>query len=283
MPDAVTDPPQQQHPIIAEQLDPRFAAVARVYGSAALRRLGALRICVVGAGGVGSWAVEALARSGVGAITVIDDDVVSAGNVNRQLPALTTTMDRPKVEVLAERVAGINPACHCTPIRDFLTDRNLEAYLGGGHDCVIDAIDSIKFKAAMIAFCVRYKCTVVTTGGAGGRSDPTAVRVRDLSRTEHDPLAAKVRKQLRNDYGFPRNPRRRFGVQCVFSMEQPVYPRGDGEVGRHKPGVHGVHLDCRLGYGSVVAVTATFGMAAASRALALGLHPLTSETGTALP
>jgi tRNA threonylcarbamoyladenosine dehydratase len=250
----------------------RFAALARVYGTHGVARLAELHVCVVGLGGVGSWAAEALARSGVGRLTLIDSDVVTLGNVNRQLPALTDTLGRPKVEVLAERISAINPDCGCNPIRDFLTDRSLETYLEPGYDCVIDAIDSIKFKAAMVAFCLRARMIVVCTGGAGGRLDPTAVRVRDLSRTEHDPLAARVRRRLRDDYGFSRNPKRRFGVDCVFSLEQPVYPKADGSVGRNKPGIHGVHLDCHMGYGSVVTVTATFGMMAAARALSLALR-----------
>lgn len=250
----------------------RFAALSRVYGGRNLAVFGELHVCVVGVGGVRSWAVEALARSGVGRLTIIDNDRVTLANVNRQLPALTETLDRHKVDVLSDRVHSINPHCQCTGVCDFLTDRTLEAYLGSRYDCVIDGIDSIKFKVAMVAFCVRAKLPMVCTGGAGGRIDPSAVRVRDLSRTEHDPLAARVRSRIRNAHGFPRNPRRRFGVDCVFSMEQPLYPRADGSVGREKPGIHGVHLDCHLGYGSVVTVTATFGMMAAARALALGLR-----------
>jgi len=281
----VTDELREPVPVNAEVDDreQRFAALTRIYGSEGAARIRQLRVCVVGVGGVGSWAVEALARSGVGGITLIDDDVVTPGNVNRQLPALTGTLGHPKVEVLMARVAEINRDCRCTPIRDYLSDRSLEAYLAEGHDCVIDAIDSIKFKAAMVAFCLRRKLPIITTGGAGGRSDPTAVRVRDLSRTEHDPLAARVRGRLREDYGFPRNPRRRFGVACVFSLEQPVYPREDGRVGRHKPAVHGVHLDCRLGYGSVVTVTATFGMVAAARALQSALRRAPGASVTGLP
>lgn len=245
----------------------RFAGVARLFGQREQVWLAGFHLAVVGIGGVGSWAAEALARSGVGAITLIDDDTIEAGNVNRQIHALTGTFGRAKVEVMAERIAQISPGCRCDPIRDFLTDRTLDAYLGQGYDAVIDAIDSIRFKAAMIAYCRRHKIPVITTGGAGGRRDPTAVRIADLSRTQHDPLASKVRRRLREEYGFPRDPKRRFQVDCVYSMEQPVYPREDGCVSRAKPGLAGVSLDCRFGYGAATFVTATFGFVAVAQTL----------------
>jgi len=245
----------------------RFAAVERLYGSLESAWIQSFHICVVGIGGVGSWAAEALARSGVGRITLIDDDTIEPGNVNRQIHALTETLERPKIEVMAERIAQINPEVRCECIRDFLTERSLDAYLPRGYDFVIDAIDSVRFKAAMIAFCRRRKIPIITTGGAGGRRDPTAVRVGDLARTEHDALAAKLRKRLRETHGFSRNPKRRFDVECVYSTEQPRYPRGDGSVGPEKPGISGVSLDCRLGYGSASFVTGTFGFVATSRAL----------------
>ena len=247
----------------------RFDGLARLYGRQALDHLQAMHLCVVGLGGVGSWAVEALARSGVGALTLIDWDTIAIGNINRQLPALTQTLEQKKVAVLAERIAAINPDCRVTPIDDYITQESLSDYLAPtrGYDYVIDAIDSIQFKAAIIHHCRRNKIPVITTGGAGGLTDPTAIEVRDLSRTHNDALAAKVRKKLREVYGFTRNPKRHFGVDCVFSSEQQRYPRQDGTVGLEKPGIHGVHLDCRFGYGSATFVTAAFGMAAAARAI----------------
>ncbi|ROR34429.1 tRNA cyclic N6-threonylcarbamoyladenosine(37) synthase TcdA [Inmirania thermothiophila] len=247
----------------------RFGALGRLYGEAALPVLASMHVCVVGLGGVGSWAVEALARTGVGALTLVDYDTVEPGNCNRQLPALTANFGRKKHAVLAERIAAIHPGCRVTCIDDFATPRNVAELItpAAGLDCVIDAIDGIAAKAALIARCRRLKIPVVTTGGAGGLTDPTQVQVRDLSRTWNDPLAAKVRAKLRADYGFSRNPRRRFGVECVFSIEQPRYPRPDGSVGPEKPGIHGVSLDCRLGYGSAAHVTAVFGMVAAARAV----------------
>ncbi|HSO83234.1 tRNA cyclic N6-threonylcarbamoyladenosine(37) synthase TcdA [Thiocapsa sp.] len=251
----------------------RFGGIARLYGAVESARIADLHVCVVGVGGVGSWAAEALARTGVGAITLIDDDTIEAGNVNRQSHAMTSQLDRAKVEAMAERIRDIHPLCRCEPIRDFITDRTLEAYLSRGYDAVIDAIDSIRFKAAMIAHCKLHKIPIVTTGGAGGRRDPTAVRVADLTRTEHDPLASKVRRRLREVYGFPRDPKRRFKVDCVYSLEQPVYPQADGSVGHQKPGISGVSLDCRLGYGSASFVTATFGFAAVSKVIEMAAKP----------
>ena len=263
-----------EEPGARSQQDLRFSAIERLYGTGPLEVIGNLHVCVVGVGGVGSWAVEALARTGVGRITLIDHDDVDIGNVNRQLHALNGTLGRSKVEVMVERVAEINPRCACTGIDDFLTLTTMEKYLIDDYHYVIDAIDSIKFKAAMIALCKRRKIPVVTTGGAGGRTDPTAIEVADLSRTWNDALAAKVRSRLRAEYGFSKNPKRRFGVECVFSTQQPVYPRADGTVSYRKPGIHGVSLDCRFGYGSVSFVTASFGFAAASRAVnrALARH-----------
>ena len=250
----------------------RFAGVRRLYGEAAFARIARLHLCVVGLGGVGSWAVEALARTGVCRLTLIDHDDISPSNINRQLHSLTDTLDRPKVEVMAERVKQINPWCALEVVDDFLTSRNMWELLPLGYDYVIDAIDSIRFKADMIYFCKRNRIPLITTGGAGGLTDPTAIRIADLTRTWNDALAAKVRSRLRADYGWSRNPSRRFGVECVFSTEQPVYPKPDGSVCTTKPGIHGVHLDCEYGYGSAVAVTAGFGFTAAARALERALE-----------
>jgi tRNA A37 threonylcarbamoyladenosine dehydratase len=259
--------------------DIRFAGVQRLYGSVAAARIAAMRVYVVGLGGVGSWAVEALARSGVGALNLIDYDEVCLGNVNRQVHALDSTLGQKKIATMARRVAEINPHCRCTPIDDFVSDRNLFEHLPPDDppDYVIDAIDSIKFKAALIYHCRRNKIPVVTTGAAGGLTDPTGVLVKDLSRTFNDPLAARVRAKLRDDYGYTRNPKRYFGVECVFSSQKQVYPRADGSVGREKPGLHGVHLDCSLGYGSATFVTATMGFVAVARVIDKTLRKGESE------
>jgi len=250
-----------------EKPDAVFGSLARVYGRQAYQYLSQLRICVVGIGGVGSWAVESLARTGVGHITMIDHDDVAMSNINRQLHSLQSTVNESKVLLMQQRVGDINPNCDCAAEDDFLAEKNLEHYLQRDFDVVIDAIDNIRFKAAMIAFCRRRKIRIITTGGAGGRSDPSAIAITDLSKTWNDALAAKVRSRLRSDYGFTSNPKRRFGIECVYSSEQPVYPSVNGEVTHAKPGVPGARLDCDQGYGSVSFVTGTFGLFAASRAV----------------
>ena len=245
----------------------RFSGIQRLYGAVDARHIQAMHVCVVGLGGVGSWAVEALARSGIRALTLIDFDDICATNINRQVHALDSSLGRKKIDVMSERVKEINPQCNCSSIDDFLTDKNLFDYLpvDGGFDFVIDAIDSIKFKAALIYHCKRNRIPVITTGAAGGLTDPSQIMVKDLARTFNDPLAAKVRARLRAEHGYTRNPKRYFGVECVFSSQQQVYPRGDGSVGYQKPGIHGVHLDCRMGYGSASFVTASMGFVAVAR------------------
>lgn len=259
--------------------DPAFGALARVFGDKAYQCLSQLRICVVGIGGVGSWTVESLARTGVGHITIIDHDDVSISNINRQLHSLHSTIDQSKVQLMKHRVSEINPHCDLQAEDDFLAEKNLEHYLDRDFDVVIDAIDNIRFKAAMIAFCRRRKIKIITTGGAGGRTDPQAVEVADLSRTWNDALAAKVRSRLRSDYGFTSNPKRRFGIECIYSREQPMYPSKNGEVTHAKPGVPGARLDCDQGYGSVSFVTGTFGLLAAARAVNFALaHRLRADS-----
>lgn len=245
----------------------RFAGLERLYGREAFALLSQLHVCVVGVGGVGSWAVEALARSGIGELTLIDYDEIAASNTNRQIHALTETMGTKKIVAMTHRIQSINPECRVHPIDDFINMENMQQLLERGYDYVIDAIDSIKFKAAMINHCRRNKLPIIATGGAGGLSDPSMIKVDDLSRTYNDPLAAKVRRQLREKYGFSRNSKRTFGVECVFSSQQQVYPKADGSVGHEKPGIHGISLDCRFGYGTSSTVTATFGFVAAGRVL----------------
>jgi len=247
----------------------RFGGIERLYGQPAAGWIQAMRVCVIGLGGVGSWAVEALARSGVGQLLLIDYDEVAVSNINRQVHALDSRLGQKKIQVLKQRVADINPACQVETIDDFITDRNLFEYLpaNSGIDYVIDAIDSIRFKAALIYYCKRNKISVITAGAAGGLTDPTKIMIKDLTRTFNDPLAAKVRARLRAHHGYTRNPGRYFGVECVFSTQQQVYPGKDGHIGHRKPGIHGVHLDCSMGYGSASFVTAGFGFVAVSRVL----------------
>lgn len=253
----------------------RFGGIQRLYGINKAQIIPTLHICVIGIGGVGSWAVEALARSGIGEITLIDHDDIALSNINRQIHALDKTINQSKVIAMQQRVLQINPQCRCHAIDDLLTENNLTKYFHKdsdkskqtNFDYVIDAIDSVKHKSALIYYCKRNKIPIITTGGAGGLTHPTAIEICDLSKTYNDPLAAKVRSQLRCNYNFTRNPQSRFGVECVFSTEQQLYPQADGSVGQEKPGVKGASLDCNFGYGSSSCVTSVFGFAAAARAI----------------
>ncbi len=250
------------------QLDEqRFGGIIRLYGVVGLQRLQAAHVAVVGIGGVGSWAAEALARSGVGEITLIDLDDICITNTNRQIHALDGNVGCLKVEAMAERIRLINPACVVHEIADFVTREEPGQYLTHELDGVIDCIDSVAAKAALINWCRRQKIAIVTTGGAGGQVDPTQIQVADLSRTIQDPLAARVRTLLKRDFGLNRNGRS-FGVPCVFSTEQLRYPQADGSVCATRGFVgEGVRLDCAGGFGASVAVTASFGFAAAAKML----------------
>ncbi len=246
----------------------RFGGIRRLYGARALEKFCSAHVCVLGTGGVGSWAVEALARSAIGQLTLIDPDHVAESNINRQLPALDSTLGAAKVQVLEQRIGQINPACRVHTIEEFLTVDNLQALLAGDFDYIIDCIDNFRTKAHLIAHCRRNRQRIITVGGAGGQTDPTRIRVADLSRTEHDALFSKTRKLLRSDYGFPKNPQRRFDVPCVYSEENPVFPGSDGSVSAAKPDRQTLGgLTCAGGLGSSMAVTATFGLVAAAYVL----------------
>jgi len=245
----------------------RFGGIRRLYGDHGADTVKAMHVCVVGIGGVGSWAAEALARSGVNCITLIDHDDICETNINRQIHALDNTISASKVEVMAERIKLINPDCDVNAIDDFITETTTEKYLNKDFDYVIDAIDSIRFKAFMIYFCKRNKIPVITTGGAGGLTDPTQIGIKDISKTVNDPLAAKVRSTLRREFSFTKNTKRSFGVECVFSTQQQVYPKPDGSVSQDKPGVKGMSLDCSMGFGASSCVTSVFGFVAVARVI----------------
>ena len=168
---------------------------------------------------------------------------------------------------MQQRVKEINPDCEVNVIDDFITLDNMQEYISTEYDYVVDAIDSIKFKAGLIYHCKRNKIPVITTGGAGGLTDPSVIKVVDLTKTYNDALAAKVRSTLRDQYNFTKNPKRRFGIDCVFSSQQQLYPKEDGSVSHQKPGIHGVSLDCRFGYGAASFVTGTFGFIVVSHLL----------------
>ena len=248
--------------------DRRFGGIARLYGSAALERFRTAHVCVIGVGGVGSWVVEALARSAIGKITMIDLDNLAESNINRQIHALTDTLGKAKVTALAERIAQINPYCVVTEIEDFLSADNLDEMIGAHHyDYIIDAIDNVRAKTALIAYCRQRGLKLVTIGSAGGQIDPTRIEVLDLCRTEQEPLLAKVRKRLRAGHGFPRGTKNKFGIDAVFSSEPLRFPETAEACavdGAEASGITG--LNC-AGFGSAMVVTASFGLVAAAHVL----------------
>ncbi len=239
----------------------RFGGLERLYGVAGAARIRNAHVLVVGIGGVGSWAVEALARSGVGRLTLVDLDHVSESNINRQIHALDSTVGQAKVEAMRERIAQINPECRVLAIDEFVEPGNWATLLeaaqqaNGPATAVIDACDQVKAKLTMAAWARASRTAFVAVGAAGGKRQAHKVDVDDLSLVTHDPLLAQLRQRLRKDHGAPREGRK-IGVTCVFSRESVAPPdascaiEGDGSLNCH-------------GYGSVVSVTATFGQCAA--------------------
>jgi len=236
-------------------LQRRFGGLDRLYGVEGASRIRDAHVAVVGIGGVGSWAAEALARCGVGQLTLIDLDHVAESNINRQIHALDTTVGMAKVQAMRERIAHINPACvvHC--IEDFVEPANWPAILPSSVDAVIDACDQVKAKTAMAAWALQQRRVFISVGAAGGKRQAHKVDIDDLSLTTHDPLLAQLRYRLRREHGAARDGKK-IGVACVFSRESVAPPdpscviEGDGSLNCH-------------GYGSVVSVTATFGQCAA--------------------
>tara|TARA_B100001094_G_C18196322_1_gene811498 strand:- start:789 stop:1571 length:783 start_codon:yes stop_codon:yes gene_type:complete len=246
----------------------RFGGIARLYGKSALKRFSQSHIMVIGIGGVGTWVAEALARSGIGCISLVDLDDICVTNINRQAHALTSTVGQSKVEVMAQRLLDINPELTIHQIEDFALPDNLEQIIPTDITYVIDCTDAVATKAALIAYCKRHKIKMLTVGGAGGQVDPTQIKVTDLAKTTQDPLASKVRQTLRKDYGFTKNLKRRFQIPCVYSTEQLVYPTQEGEVCTTKQQSDGVlKMDCEQGFGSSTVVTGTFGFVAAAHVL----------------
>ncbi len=236
-------------------VDPRFAGVARLTGDEGYARIARAHVCVVGLGGVGSWAVEALARTGIGALSLVDLDDICISNVNRQLHALTTTVGQCKAHALAERVGLIHPACRVRVLPVFFKKTTADEILDVPYDYVVDAIDGVAHKARLIGMCKQRGLPVIASGGAGGKRDASRVTVGDLADTLYDPLLAFIRKRLRKWFNFPRHGKR-FGIPCVYSPE-PV----EGGVGQgcevKEPGVR---ANCDTGLGAFAHVTGTFGL-----------------------
>lgn len=240
--------------------DRRFTGVARLYGARAAAMLRRSHVTVVGIGGVGSWAAEALARCGIGALTLIDLDHIAESNTNRQVHALESEFGKAKVIAMRERIALISPDCRVTCIEEFVTPENVAQLIPAG-GVVIDCIDQVAAKAALIAHCGSAGIDVVVCGAGGGRTDPTRIVRGDLARVTGDPLLAKVRYRLRKQFGFARESEKRtrkFGVTAVYSDEPVRTPAGGADAG--------AGLAC-AGYGSSVVVTAPIGFAAAAVAI----------------
>jgi tRNA A37 threonylcarbamoyladenosine dehydratase len=258
-----------------ETRDNRFTGIVRLYGAAGLARLRRAQVCVVGIGGVGSWAAEALARSGVGALSLVDLDEVCLTNLNRQIHALDRTVGRPKVDVMAERIQAINPKCQVTRVQEFFTELNGERLLdelvgrataaAGGtppQPWIVDAIDSVADKTLLIAWCRRKGLPLVVCGAAGGRREATKVELADLADASHDRLLTAVRRRLREEHGFP-TAGHRMEVACVYSPETPMRPPSDCSGNPLGAADVPQRLNCDWGYGSATFVTGTVGFAAA--------------------
>lgn len=246
------------------EANPRYSGLERLYGVEPARRLTRAHVCVVGVGGVGGWVAEALARSGIGTLTLVDMDEICTSNQNRQVHALDDTVGQAKVEAMAERIRRIDPGIVVRREFRFFTESSCDALLGGGADVVVDCIDSIPHKCLLLAECRKRELRAVTVGAAGGRSDPTKVQIADLSRSYDDALLQRVRKKLRQKHGFPRNTRKKWGIPSVFSPEPVRYPQSNGTVCATREEGSNLRLDCASGYGTAGFVIGAFGFAAAA-------------------
>ncbi len=260
----MTDLFHSEHAIDFER---RFGGVRRLYGTAAFEHFQRAHVCVIGIGGVGAWTAEALARTAIGRLTLIDPDHLAESNINRQIHALTHELGKSKVEAMKARIHAINPRCQVSCVDAFLTPENAADLLAERFDYVVDAIDSARAKTALIVHCRRQRIRLVCVGAAGGQSDPGRVQLADLARTTEDPLLSKVRASLRREHGFPREPGKKFGIDCVYSTEPLSYPSVEGGVCDERPEDAHLHgLNC-AGFGSSVCVTASFGLRAAAHVL----------------
>lgn len=249
----------------------RFGGIERLYGQAAFEAITTAHVCVVGLGGVGSWCAEALARSGVGTLTLVDGDTVAESNINRQLPALENTLGQAKASVLARRFAAINPEGNFRAIEHFIDADNLN-FIIPANAIIVDAIDSLAAKAALSAWARQNNRLIVVSGGAGGKTDPGAVTAADLSRTQGDALLSKLRTVLRKDYGFPAgasDPKkiRRFGITAVFST-QPAIKSAVADRGPEF-----------ANFGTAMPVTAAVGLRLAAEVLRILSEAASSKLG----
>ena len=246
----------------------RFLGIKKLYGEHAYKKIINSHICVIGIGGVGSWVAESLARSHVNHLTLIDLDHIAESNINRQLHALSSTVGQSKVIAMAERIKEINSECRLNLVDDHISLENIPELISQEFTYVIDCIDQFRIKAELIHYCRSNKIKILTIGGAGGRINPALIKISDLARAEGDALLAKIRKQLRTQHDFPRNIKRRFDIPCVYSTESLRYPTDNNEVSTNKSECSVASgLNCASGFGSLSAVTASFGMQATAYVL----------------
>lgn len=246
----------------------RFGGIARLYGDHQLQLLSQAHFAVIGLGGVGSWAAEALARSGIGELTLIEMDEICVTNINRQSHALSSTIGASKNHTICQRLLDINPELKIHSVEDFIGPGNLANLITQKHHVVIDATDSAHIKTKIVAFCSALKIRLIVSGSSGGKRDPSKITVTDLGYTESDPMLAKIRSQLYRQHNFTRERKKKFRIDAVYSTEQMVYPKPDGSVCMNKQSLQdGVKLDCAGGFGSSSMVTGTFGFVAAARGI----------------
>jgi tRNA A37 threonylcarbamoyladenosine dehydratase len=255
-------------------VEERFKGFRQLVGDEPFARISSASVCIVGLGGVGSWVVEALARSGVGALTLVDLDEVCVTNINRQIHALTGTVGTSKVDALVERVQQINPNCVITPMKRFFTSSTADLIFSHHYDLVIDTIDRVENKALLLATCVERGLPVIAVGSGGERLDPSSVVVADLARTIHDPLLQCVRKTLRQQHAFPKGEGATFGIRCVYAPLQrgQRLPQGEAQVASScetDPRDARGRKSCNDGLGSAVFMTGTLGFTAAAEAVRL--------------
>ncbi len=256
-----------------EDYNQRFGGIARLYGVQGLNNLLKSHVLIVGLGGVGTWAAEALARSGVGAITLVDLDDICITNTNRQIHAMDGMVGKMKVTAVAERIKAINPQCKITSFEDFFTASTSEIILNQNFDYVIDAIDSLQNKCVLAHACKEKNIPLIVTGGAAGKRNPTKIKVDDLGLACNDSLLFSLRKRLRQEFSFPsgagftRSKKQLFQIACVYSDEEPMFPKSDGTVCAVADLETNLRLDCETGMGSITHITGTFGFLAASHVI----------------
>ncbi|MCM2351283.1 MAG: tRNA threonylcarbamoyladenosine dehydratase [Bacteriovoracaceae bacterium] len=262
---------------IESDYEARFSGIGRLFGRKGLEKIKKAKILVIGIGGVGSWAAESLARTGIGSLTLVDLDDVCVTNINRQVLATSSTVGQFKVDVMKKRIQDIQPSCEVDTKQCFFNPKNLENIFDREYDFVLDACDDFTNKCHLIDYCRKNKIPLVVMGGAGGKIDPLQIRVSDMSTSANDRLLARLRKQLRQEFSFPLETEGDFGVWAVWSHERAVYPTANGCLTYKPPGM-AKNMDCEEGFGSASFVTGAFAFAATS----LILRELTKDTNEIL-